>query len=277
MINDIPLGKASRYVSQYDSTLLFPIARDESRRLLKLKGGLPFKGEDCWTGYEISWLDARGKPEVRLGEFYFDITSPNIIESKSFKLYLNSFNQTRFDSESEVLKCMQNDLGQASGKPCELFLFKLDDAQALPIRFLPGSCIDEHELDQDIQDYTPQPTLLSVDENKRVSNETVYSHLLKTNCPVTGQPDWATVFINYSGSEIYPKSLLAYIISFREHQDFHENCIERIFCDINDYCNPSELTVCARYTRRGGLDINPLRTTLTEDQFRELQLRINRQ
>lgn len=277
MKTEIPLGKETSYVSQYDSSLLFPIAREKSRRSLKLKNDLPFKGEDCWTAFEVSWLDEGGKPEVRLGEFYFDITSPNIIESKSFKLYLNSFNQTRFKNQAEVIKHMQKDLTTVSGKDCELFLYKLEDAQALPIRFLPGECIDELELDFEIEHYEPEPNLLIPNHDKKVNNKTVYSHLLKTNCPVTDQPDWATIFIEYSGSEIILESLLAYIISFREHQDFHENCVERIFCDLKAKCNPSDLTVCARYTRRGGLDINPLRTTLTQDQFRELQLRINRQ
>jgi 7-cyano-7-deazaguanine reductase len=271
----IPLGQQTVYVNQYDAGLLFPIPRSIAREQLHLKDDLPFIGEDCWTGYEISWLDNQGKPQVRLAEFYFNYDSPNIVESKSFKLYLNSFNQTCFDNEKQVSRRMQDDLSAASGKPCRLIFYPMCDAGALAIEVLPGRCIDGIEVS--IQDYEPNPELLKVNSSTQVEGDIIYSHLLKTNCPVTRQPDWATVFVEYSGDEINAASLLAYVISFREHQDFHENCVERLFCDIQQYCQPTELSICARYTRRGGLDINPLRTNTVDNQLSKLDLRISRQ
>lgn len=271
----IPLGQQTIYSHQYDASLLFPVARAEARQQLQLGEALPFKGEDCWSAYEISWLDTQGKPQVRLAEFFFDYDSPNIVESKSFKLYLNSFNQTQFANEQEVIQRMQADLSLASGKHCHLAFYPATDAEKLNIASLPGHCIDDLEVN--IIDYEPNPLLLKVDENKEMAGELIYSHLLKTNCPVTDQPDWATVFFEYSGAEINEASLLAYLISFREHQDFHENCVERLFCDIQQYCHPTQLTVCARYTRRGGLDINPFRTNATDSCLAGLALRTSRQ
>lgn len=272
----IPLGEQTVYSSQYDASLLFPVPRAEAREQLKLQTALPFKGEDCWTAYEVSWLDKSGKPQVRLAEFYFAYDSPNIVESKSFKLYLNSFNQTRFASETEVIERMQQDLSAVSGKTCRLELYKLNAVpDRLAIADLPGHCIDDEAIT--VQHYEPIPELLVVDASRQVNSKLVYSHLLKTNCPVTAQPDWASVFIEYSGREIVEASLLAYIISFREHQDFHENCVERIFCDIKQVCQPEQLTVYARYTRRGGLDINPLRTDNPANLLEKLALRTSRQ
>ncbi len=260
MTSTIPLGKQTVYIDQYDASLLFPIARSETREKLDL---VPFKGEDCWTAYELSWLGSKGKPEVRLAEFYFDSDSPNIIESKSFKLYLNSLNQTRFESEDQVKQTLRSDLSLASGKACRLRLYTMDEP-ALALANLPGRCIDN--IDIDIVNYEPNVSLLRIDSGQYVDDLCLYSHLLKTNCPVTGQPDWASLFVEYSGQHINIESLLAYIISFRGHQDFHENCVERIFCDIQKYCQPENLTVYARYTRRGGLDINPLRTNRAEEE-----------
>jgi len=271
----IPLGQQTVYVSEYDAGLLFPVQRAEARRQLKLGMSLPFQGEDCWTAYEISWLDKQGKPQMRLAEFFFDCDSLNIVESKSFKLYLNSFNQTQFCNESEVIQCMQNDLSAASGKPCRIKFYHTSDSQALTIADLPGTCIDA--LDVTIEHYEPSPQLLNINESNECVDNIIYSHLLKTNCPVTGQPDWATVFFEYTGYEIDQASLLAYIISFRGHQDFHENCVERLFCDIQQYCQPTQLSICARYTRRGGLDINPLRTNALNNQLSTLALRTARQ
>lgn len=275
MKQDIPLGKQSAYASQYDASLLYPIPRSDARRHLSLTSDLPFQGKDRWTAYEISWLDKQGKPQCRMAEFYFDCDSPCIVESKSFKLYLNSFNQTRFDSEEEVLSLLQRDLSQASGKPCQLYLFSVQANNLLPAAVLPGECIDDIELA--ISHYAPAPDLLTVASSVSVENEILYSHLLKTNCPVTDQPDWASIFIAYSGSQIERASLLAYIISFREHQDFHENCVERIFCDILTRCQPVELSVYARYTRRGGLDINPLRSNSDKHPFAMDSMRLSRQ
>ena len=258
-----PLGEKTQYINHYDASLLFPIKRTESRDKLSLGESLPFRGEDRWTAYEVSWLDALGKPQIRVAEFTLPYDSPNIIESKSFKLYLNSFNQTRFESERKVQSLLAVDLSQVAGAPVSVNLMPLNHAKALLIGELIGTGIDELEVSADV--YQPKPELLVVDASRRV-NEVVYSHLLKTNCPVTDQPDWATVFIEYAGGAIDHSALLQYIISFRDHQDFHENSVERLFCDINNYCQPDRLAVYARYTRRGGLDINPLRSSYPAGQ-----------
>ena len=258
-----PLGHQTLYVSRYDPSLLFPIPRQSSRDELSLKGTLPFRGKDSWTAYEISWLDEQGKPQVRVAECVFDCESPNIIESKSFKLYLNSFNQTRFSSERKVKACLLEDLSAAAGAPVVVHLMPLHYAHSLALQEPVGIFLDD--LDVEVKHYQPKPELLQVDTREE-RNEVVYSHLLKTNCPVTDQPDWATLFVEYSGAAIQHQSLLEYIISFREHQDFHENSVERIFCDIHRYCEPQRLAVYARYTRRGGLDINPLRSSYPTGQ-----------
>jgi 7-cyano-7-deazaguanine reductase len=276
MTKSIPLGQSTAYSSQYDASLLYPIPRKEARQQLGLSSELPFKGEDCWTGYELSWLDNQGKPQAYLAEFRFDFDSPNIIESKSFKLYLNSFNQTTFASAKEVETTMRRDLSAQAGTEVKVNLYPLSDLESLSIASFPGRCIDS--LSVEINDYHPKPDLLKV-SSEFVANDIFYSQLLKTNCPVTGQPDWATVFVEYSGDKIVPESLLAYIVSFREHQDFHENCVERMFCDIKNYCKPDSLCVYARYTRRGGLDINPLRSDYKkgESQLEGTTLRTIRQ
>ncbi|MFT6221325.1 MAG: 7-cyano-7-deazaguanine reductase [Candidatus Endobugula sp.] len=253
-----PLGHHTSYPTQYDASLLFPIKRTVSRDKLSLGDELPFRGSDRWTAYEVSWIDTSGKPQIRVAEFILDSQSPNIIESKSFKLYLNSFNQTTFASEGDVKSKMAIDLSAVAGAPVLVSLQSLHYAKGLLIAEPIGACLDE--LTVDIRHYQPAPELLSVSETKKV-NEVVFSHLLKTNCPVTDQPDWATIFIEYSGFQISHESLLAYIISFRDHQDFHENSVERLYCDMQQYCRPESLAVYARYTRRGGLDINPLRTS----------------
>jgi 7-cyano-7-deazaguanine reductase len=253
-----PLGNKTVYKNHYDASLLFPISRTESRDKLGLDSELPFSGNDRWTAYEVSWLDSKGKPHVRLAEFVVAFDSPNIIESKSFKLYLNSFNQTEFVSERKVKSALSIDLSAAAGLPVSVTLLPLHYAQGLLINEPMGTCLDELEID--VQHYQPAPEVLKLSSDKRM-NEVLYSHLLKTNCPVTDQPDWATVFIEYTGLAIDHSSLLEYIVSFRQHQDFHENSVERLFCDINSYCEPESLAVYARYTRRGGLDINPLRSS----------------
>jgi 7-cyano-7-deazaguanine reductase len=252
-----PLGHHTKYVAQYDPSLLFPIKRSESRDKLGIEEALPFRGNDRWTAYEISWLDAQGKPQVRVAEFIVACNSANIIESKSFKLYLNSFNQTQFDDERNVKALLCVDLSAAAEAPVSVTLLPLNYAKRLHIAEPIGIYLDT--LPVSIQHYQPAPELLTVVGGQRV-NEVVYSDLLKTNCPVTDQPDWATVFIEYAGLPIRHESLLQYIISFREHQDFHENSVERMFCDIHHYCQPENLAIYARYTRRGGLDINPLRS-----------------
>lgn len=259
-----PLGQATIYPSQYSPQLLFPIARAESRQSLGLmSNALPFNGVDLWTAYEISWLNQKGKPQVALAEFSIPALSDNIIESKSFKLYLNSFNQSRFDSVDQIKNVMQKDLSKAAGAEIAVQLSTLDQTSLLAIEQIDGINLDE--LDISVEHYHPHPDLLQV--KSVVVQERVFSNLLKTNCPVTGQPDWATLVVEYTGQQIEHQSLLAYVVSFREHQDFHEHCVERIFCDLLSRCKPEKLSVYARYTRRGGLDINPYRSTEKDYQI----------
>lgn len=263
---DIPLGQKTEYVSEYDPSLLFSISRAQSRAGLSIVADeLPFAGVDIWTGYELSWLDPMGKPQVAVAEFTVPCDSPNIVESKSFKLYLNSYNQTRFDSMAAVVATLEKDLGAAAGAPVAVKVMPLagikKTAEALCCESIGQLAADNIDgLEVEIVDYHPNPALLQCQIEQPVITEALCSDLLKTNCPVTGQPDWASVYIRYRGAPIKRESLLKYIVSFREHQDFHEHCVERMFTDILTYCQPEALTVYARYTRRGGLDINPFRS-----------------
>ncbi|MBX2808596.1 MAG: NADPH-dependent 7-cyano-7-deazaguanine reductase QueF [Cellvibrionaceae bacterium] len=264
MTVDNPLGQSTRYPRHYSPELLFPIARAKARQALAIAQALPFSGEDRWTAYELSWLDARGKPEVRLAELIIPCDSPAIIESKSFKLYLNSFNQTTFADEAEVSACIQRDLSQVAGAQVSVFFYAVDDQRALASVASQGYCLDQ--LPVAIDDYHLKPDELAFDASRTVEQAMFYSHLLKTNCPVTGQPDWATVMIEYTGCAIVPEALLRYLVSFREHQDYHEHCVETIFCHLKHHCQPQNLSVYARYTRRGGLDINPFRSDYAQGQ-----------
>ncbi|KAA0875691.1 NADPH-dependent 7-cyano-7-deazaguanine reductase QueF [Nitrincola tapanii] len=260
VIQRSPLGQETDYVNQYDPSLLYPIAREINWQARGIqRGSLPFKGVDIWNAYEVSWLNPKGKPVVRLAEFRIAADSTHIIESKSFKLYLNSFNLSCFANEAEVLKRLESDLAQAAGGRVQVFLRKLD--APLQLERLQGECLDE--LDIEVKHYQPEPKLLRTTD--RVVEETLVSHLLKSNCPVTGQPDWASVQIHYKGPSIDRAGLLAYLISYREHGDFHEQCVETIFMDIWNQCRPQKLTVYARYVRRGGLDINPYRSSLAAE------------
>ncbi len=257
-IDASPLGQKTAYISSYDASLLFPIARAESRKALEVFAELPFYGCDIWTGYELSWLNLKGKPEVAVAEFKIPCNSPFIIESKSFKLYLNSFNQTRFSDLDDVKKILTKDLSTVAGVAIEVNLQRLGASNLLIDTAYDALSLDE--LDIDVDAYHPDLSLLTADTSQDVT-EILCSHLLKSNCPVTGQPDWASLFIEYSGAKINHENLLRYVISFREHQDFHEHCVERIFVDLLRTCKPGKLSVYARYTRRGGLDINPFRST----------------
>jgi 7-cyano-7-deazaguanine reductase len=261
-MNHNPLGRQTDYVSVYAPQLLFPIPRAESRALLGIGATLPFYGVDIWTGYEVSWLDALGKPVVAIAEFSIPCESKFIVESKSFKLYLNSLNQTRFDSAAQVEALVTKDLTGVTGADVLVSIMPLSAslraAQHLAgIAEVKGEVLDDLVVAVDA--YHPMPELLTTETE--IVDECLASHLLKTNCPVTGQPDWASIVIRYKGNKIQRENLLRYIISFREHQDFHEHCVERIFNDIARICKPEELVVYARYTRRGGLDINPFRSS----------------
>ncbi|WP_368220347.1 NADPH-dependent 7-cyano-7-deazaguanine reductase QueF [Aeromonas sp. R7-2] len=256
-LQGLSLGQQSAYISQYTPSLLQPVPRSLNRDDLGLRGELPFQGCDVWTLYELSWLNAKGKPVVAIGEVFVPATSPNLIESKSFKLYLNSFNQTRCDSLEAVQALLVQDLSGCAGAPVSVTLFTLDQAPH-QIAQLPGECIDS--LDIEVDGYEFDETLLQRAAGHEIVEETLHSHLLKSNCLVTSQPDWGSVVIHYRGPRLDREKLLRYLISFRQHNEFHEQCIERIFTDLKHFCAPEQLTVHARYTRRGGLDINPFRS-----------------
>jgi len=255
----LPLGKTSIYPEKYDPQLLCPFPRQVKRDVIGVTDQLPFGGYDIWNAYELSWLNRKGKPVVAMGEFHIPCESPHLIESKSFKLYLNSFNQTRFDDSAQVEERLFEDLSAAAGSRVRVRLLDSTQFATEQILQLPGECIDD--LDIAVEDYALDPALLenSADPLQPVQ-ECLHSHLLKSNCLVTNQPDWGSVLIRYRGGKIDREALLRYLISFRRHNEFHEQCVERIFIDLMRYCCPQQLTVYARYTRRGGLDINPFRS-----------------
>ena len=259
-----PLGKSSAYRSDYAPELLFPIPRQGKRDELQLHGTLPFFGVDIWNAYELSWLNPRGKPQVAIARVTVPADSPNIVESKSFKLYLNSFNQTRLASADALQALLQQDLSKGFGAPVQVALTLQEDFASLKMGELDGLLLDR--LDVEIEQYTPSPLLLKAALDEAPVEEKLLSHLLKSNCLVTGQPDWGSVQIHYAGPQIDQESLLKYLIGFREHNEFHEQCVERIFVDILRQCAPQKLAVYARYTRRGGLDINPWRSNFSTGQ-----------
>ena len=262
-LSELTLGKTTSYVSEYTPNLLQGVPRSLNRDSLSLLNNqLPFVGEDVWYGYEISWLNLQGKPVVAVGEFRFPCTSHSLVESKSFKLYLNSFNQSRFASTEEVIALMINDLSAIAGEIAQVKLFNVDDCPALAIKPLAATCIDNLDITVDNYTFNPQLLGLNTTDNDEKTTEKLVSHLLKSNCLITNQPDWASIYIDYKGQKIPHKNLLNYLISFRQHNEFHEQCVERIFTDLIQYFKLDELTVFARYTRRGGLDINPFRSTL---------------
>jgi len=257
--DDLSLGKQVDYEFEYNPGLLQGVPRSLSRDTLDLaNSSLPFDGIDTWTGYELSWLNLKGKPNVAILECHVPITSENLIESKSFKLYLNSFNQTKFASAEDVRQVLQADLSACAGEPVEVKLILPEQFSSLQFQEFNGTLLDS--LDVEIDQYSPNTQYLTVAKNETGVQETLVSHLLKSNCLITSQPDWASIQIRYEGKAIEHEGLLKYLISFRQHNEFHEQCVERIYNDIMQHCQPDKLTVCARYTRRGGLDINPFRS-----------------
>ena len=259
------LGKRSSYVDRYDPSLLFPIPRAQQRHEIGVGETLPFVGADCWNAFELSWLNPKGKPMIAMARITIPCESTHLVESKSFKLYLNSFNNSTFSDARDVRECLRNDLsaaiwsGGAVRAGAGVTLIEPDQFDAEPIQELDGVNLDR--LDLECSDYTPAPHLLSANMDEQPVSETLVSRLLKSNCLVTGQPDWGSVQIRYSGPQIDQAGLLRYIVSFRNHNEFHEHCVERIFMDIWQRCRPIQLQVYARYTRRGGLDINPWRSS----------------
>jgi 7-cyano-7-deazaguanine reductase len=257
----LTLGQATPYPDQYDPSLLFPIPRSENRLKLDIKPNqaLPFIGVDIWNAYELSWLNKRGKPQISLAEFQVPADSPNMIESKSFKLYLNSFNSARFEDEAVVRERLVADLSAVAGSKIATRINPTEAIAKKGMQEMSGVLIDRLDIEID-PSLSADPALLEVNESFGPIEQCLVSHLLKSNCPVTGQPDWASVQIRYQGRPILEEGLLRYLIGFRQKGEFHEHCVETIFTDIKRHCKPEKLSVYARYTRRGGLDINPFRT-----------------
>ena len=263
---DIPLGREVAYPEQYAPELLFAIDRSAARAELNLSAELPFKGVDIWNAYELSWLNPQGLPQVACAELSIPCDSPAIVESKSIKLYLNSLNHKCFTDRDELQQLLVADLSACIGVDVAVRIYDAEDS-VRSVGRLGGDCLDG--LDVSIDCYHPDASLLQTG-GEYSDNEQLHSHLFRSLCPVTAQPDWASVFIAYSGRAIDRASLLKYLVSFRQHQGFHEQCVERIFLDLSAQCQPEQLTVYARFLRRGGLDINPLRcsTTLEPENIR---------
>ena len=257
-----PLGESSQYAEGYSPKRLFPMPRAEGRSAVGLRGALDWYGQDVWTGYEFSWLNERGKPEVAVMRLTVAAASSHIVESKSMKLYLNGYAQTRFDSTSKVRDRLAEDLSHAFGGAVVVELVALAEP-SLGVSELAGYCLDE--LDVEITDYQRNPDLLVLAATQGAKEtpvtQVLTTHLFRSLCPVTAQPDWASVIVSYSGAAIDQAGLLKYLVSYRQHQAFHETTVERIYADIWERCQPEKLSVSGRFLRRGGLDISPTRSS----------------
>jgi len=262
-VHDSGLGKPTLYSGQFDAGRLFPIPRANQRAGLGIGMGMGdapvFFGGDIWNAYEFSWLDSRGRPRVALLRLDVPADSPNLIESKSLKLYLNGFMQERVGDCAALQAQLRLDLSAVAGAAVSVDLTAQPGGTATAIDVMQGESIDA--ADVDIDHYGPPDAQVLRVDAQRLADETLTSEALKSNCPVTGQPDWASLQIKYSGRRIDRGSLLRYLAGFREHADFHEHCVERIFIDLSQRCAPQSLFVYARYTRRGGIDINPWRSS----------------
>lgn len=252
-----PLGKEAKYASHYDPILLFPLERFPKRDEIGVSIPLPFYGYDIWNLFELSWLNMKGKPMVAVAEIIIPCDSPFLIESKSMKLYFNSLNNTKFDDVETVRQTIIDDLSNAAQARVSVTIYFEQHQIAKVNKQFDAICIDN--LDVTCDTYMVQPQFLTTSHEK--VSESIYSNLLRSNCLITNQPDWGSVVIEYTGKKIDHENLLKYIISFRNHNEFHEQCVERMFVDISRHCKPEKLVVYARYTRRGGLDINPIRSS----------------
>lgn len=262
------LGKKSSGSSHYDKSLLFPIKRSLQREHLSVKEPLNFYGSDIWSAFEVSWLNEKNKPQVAVLTISIPADSENIIESKSLKLYLNSFNQHQLQNITTLVETIESDLSAVANATVTVSIESENHLQQRGIQTIDGTCLDD--LDIEIDCFEPSAALLKTLEGK--TSETLYSHLFKSNCPVTNQPDWASVVIRYQGNKLCHGGLLKYLISYRNHQGFHEWCVEQIYADISKLIQPESLMVYARFTRRGGLDINPIRASHPIDKIDNTRL-----
>jgi len=267
-MNKIPLGNPVEIPAEYAPDVLCAIPRAGSRAALGLRSDLPFRGKDIWNAWELTWLASSGTPAVGTATICINAASLNLIESKSLKLYLNSLAMTRFADPDELATTITGDLSRTAGLEVEVSITPAADSTSATIGQFPGECIDTVEIGAVAMDV--DAAILATESGDDVT-EALYSHLLRSNCPVTNQPDSGSVLIRYQGRRINRQALLTYIVSFRQHNEFHEGCVERMFVDIKEHCKPSGLTVYARYNRRGGLDINPFRSDF-EDSVENLRL-----
>lgn len=258
------LGKNSEYKSKYEPELLFAIPRASKRQEIGINIKLPFTGVDIWNHFEVSWLNLKGKPQVAIAEITIPCDSPNIIESKSMKLYFNSFNNTKIKDIAELTRIIEHDLNNKTQSLTKIKIFNLNN---ITDNSMQGVCLDDLDIECSI--YTVRKEYLSTNTN--IVTETLHSNLLKSNCLVTKQPDWGSIQIDYQGPQINHEGLLKYIVSYRNHNEFHEQCIERIFIDIFQTCKPNKLSIYGRYTRRGGLDINVFRSTESSKTIRNIK------
>jgi 7-cyano-7-deazaguanine reductase len=255
-----PLGRDTGYPEHYAPALLYAVPRAPQREALGIRTALPFAGADVWTAYDLTWIDPRGRPQVAIATIEVPAESPSLIESKSMKLYLGSYAQTRFDAAGDVTAAITHDLRAAAGAPVRVALDLPARFAAMALRELDGTSLDT--LDVACSAYDVDATLL--DAGAGAVAETLRTDLFRSMCPVTGQPDLGSLRIAYEGRPLDRPALLRYLVSYRCHPGFHEHCVERIFTDIKARCAPRRLTVEARFTRRGGLDINPFRTDAGE-------------
>lgn len=255
---DSPLGKNIETSKEYDPSLLYAISRANIREQLGVAGSLPFYGLDVWNAFELTWLNMRGKPQIAMMNMTVSSDSVNLVESKSVKLYLNSLAQMKFESPEALIELVRADLSDAFGYPVSVNLIHPTAFPKIELKEFQGLLLDR--LDIEMTSYRVDPSLLTVNMDEAPMDEKLVTHLFKTNCPVTGQPDFASIQIDYSGNPINQEGLLKYLIGYRSENSFHELCVEKIFLDILKQCHPQALTVYARFTRRGGIAINPWRS-----------------
>lgn len=255
-----PLGRDSAYPTTVDPAVLFAVPRAEARKAIGLDGGaLPFTGADIWNAWEFSWLDVRGLPRVAVLRLSVPCTSPNIVESKSLKLYLGGYAMTPFTGPEAVRTRVERDVSACVDAKVAASLLDPRELERTGIAPLAGESLDDQRIEADAHG-PPRPELLQARVGAPVE-ETLSTRLFRSLCPVTGQPDWASVVLHYRGHAIDHAGLLRYLVSYRDHPDFHEACVERVFADVTARCAPQALSVYARFLRRGGIDINPWRAT----------------
>ncbi len=270
-IKSSQLGKKTNYLDKYDPNTLYPISRIPQDRSKKMHG------YDLWNMYELSWLNPKGKPEVAIGKILYDASSKKLIESKSLKLYLNSFNNSRFESAELITQTIENDLSIVLDTKVLVKLWNLNTNPKVQFLNPKGFCIDNLDISMQSFDFQNRHSVIqSLIIDDEIISETLYSNLLRSNCPITNQPDWGTLTIKYTGKKISHIKLLEYILSYRNHNDFHEHCVESIFSELMSHCSPSKLIVYANYTRRGGIDINPYRSTHKNPELQKIILKTQR-